>query len=107
MRGIEYVRKHLRGDQSIPLDIRVSFVRALYCDACSLVIGSVAAIVTSLFSAWKTSNPLLLLCAVALTIVFALRVLDFRAFGKDTEITTTDAAVEWELRYVVGAASHV
>ena len=64
MRGIEYVRRRLRGDESIPLDIRVSLVRALYHDARSLVIGSVAAIVTSLFSAWKTGNPSLLLCSV-------------------------------------------
>ena len=52
MRGIEYVRRRLRGDESIPLDIRVSLVCALYQDARSLILGSIAAIVTSLVSAW-------------------------------------------------------
>ena len=107
MRSIEYARRRLRGDESIPLDIRVSLVRALYHDARSLVIGSVAAIVTSLISAWKTDQFSLYLCSLAIVFVFAVRVFDFRAFSRRAEISTTDEAVEWELRYVIGAAGHV
>jgi len=107
MRGVEQLRSWLQGDESIPLDIRVSLVRALYQDAKSLVIGSLAAIVTSLASAWKTGEPSLYLCSVGIAAVFAARLLDFRAFARRSEISSTDIAVEWELRYVVGAAGHV
>ena len=107
MLGFKHLRGRLRGDESVPLDVRVSLVHALYQDARSLVIGSVAATVTSLFSAWKTEELSLYLCSLAIVSVFALRALDFRAFTRCRDIRTTEDAVEWELRYVVGAASHV
>ena len=107
MQALRYLRRRFRGDESIPLDIRVSLVGALYQDSRSLVIGSAAAIVTSLISAWKTGEPLLYLCALAIALVFLVRALDFKAFAARAEIGTTAAAIAWEVRYVIGAACHV
>jgi len=107
MRALRYLRRRFRGTESVPLDVRVSLVGALYQDYRSLVIGSVAAIITSLISAWKTHEPSLYLCALAIVSVFLVRALDFKAFAKRAEIDTHEAAIVWEARYVTGAACHV
>src|SRR5882724_3826821 len=104
MRALPLLRRRFRGTESVPLDIRVSLVGALYHDSRSLVIGSVAAIATSLFSAWKTGEPLLYICALAIAVISIVRAVDFRAFATRGQISTHEAARAWEARYVLGAA---
>ncbi len=88
--------------------MHISLVRSLYQDRQSLVIGSISASATALFSAWVTGDLAIYLCSFALALVACLRVLDFRAFSAGSaQVRTMDAATRWERRYTIGAASHV
>ena len=91
----------------MPAAIYISLVDALFDDARSLLIGSVAASTATLVGAWKTGNVPLLLCALAIALVAAARALDMRAFARARPLASAEAASRWELRYVVGAAAHV
>ena len=97
----------LRSRRDVPAAIYISLVDALFDDARSLLIGSVAASTATLVGAWKTGNVPLLLCALAIAIVAGARTLDMRAFARVRLPASTEAASRWELRYVVGAAAYV
>jgi diguanylate cyclase (GGDEF)-like protein len=94
--------------QSLPDEIYVSLVSSLFSDFRSLFVGSMAATITTLITAWKTEEPLLYLCSLAIAIVACVRGLDVHAFRKQLPaMTTSQEARKWELRYVIGAAAHV
>jgi diguanylate cyclase (GGDEF)-like protein len=94
--------------QPLPVEIYVSLVSSLFSDFRSLFVGSIAASITTLITAWKTEEPLLYLCSFAIAIVACVRGLDVHAFHKHLpQMTTSQEARKWELRYVIGAAAHV
>src|SRR4029450_13558530 len=70
--------------------------------------GSIAASITALITAWKTGEPALYLCSLAIAVVACLRAVDVRAFESGrAQVVTVAEARRWESRYVVGAAAHV
>jgi hypothetical protein len=92
----------------LPLDIYKSLVDALFDDRRSLFIGSVAASLAALISAWKSGHWLLLVFGLAIAIVAYARSLDMRAYGRiKLTLTDADSIRRWELRYVLGAAIYV
>jgi diguanylate cyclase (GGDEF)-like protein len=97
-----------RQDQPLPVEIYLSLVDALFKDFLSLFVGSIAASVTALITAWKTGEPLLYFCSVAIALVACARAFDVRAFyRRRPQLTTRAEGQSWERRYVVGAAAHV
>ncbi len=97
-----------REAQEPPAEIYISLVDSLFKDFRSLFVGSIAASITALITAWKTGEPALYLCSLAIAVVACLRALDVRAFDRRREnLSTVAEARRWESRYVVGAAAHV
>jgi diguanylate cyclase (GGDEF)-like protein len=97
-----------RDGQPLPAEIYVSLVDALFKDFSSLIVGSVAASITALITAWKTGEQALYLCSAAMLVVALARAVDVRAYQRQRPLVTGIAAARrWELRYVVGAAAHV
>jgi len=97
-----------REAQEPPAEIYISLVDSLFKDFRSLFVGSIAASITALITAWKTGEPALYLCSLAIAVVACLRALDVRAFEHQREqLTSVEEARRWEARYVTGAAAHV
>jgi diguanylate cyclase (GGDEF)-like protein len=97
-----------REAQEPPAEIYISLVESLFKDFRSLFVGSIAASVTALITAWKTGEPALYLCSLGIAVVACLRALDVRAFEQRREhLETVGEARRWESRYVAGAAAHV
>jgi diguanylate cyclase (GGDEF)-like protein len=97
-----------RNRQPLPPEIYCSLVDALFKDSRSLLVGSLAAAVTALITAWKTGELSLYFCSLAILVVSCLRALDMRAFARCREqLDTAEKMRPWERRYVVGAAAHV
>ena len=71
-----------RRRQPLPAEIYVSLVDALFKDSRSLFVGSLAASITALITAWKTGEQALYLCSVAIVIVACMRALDVQAYAK-------------------------
>ncbi|KAB2917517.1 MAG: EAL domain-containing protein [Hyphomicrobiaceae bacterium] len=94
--------------QPLPTEIYISLVDSLFSDFRTLFVGSMAASVTALITAWRTGEVLLYLCSFAIAVVACVRWLDVRAFYRRRhDLTTSEEARKWEMRYVVGAAAHV
>jgi diguanylate cyclase (GGDEF)-like protein len=101
-------RPRRREAQEPPAEIYISLVESLFKDFRSLFVGSIAASVTALITAWKTGEPALYLCSLGIAVVACLRALDVRAFEQRREhLATVAEARRWESRYVAGAAAHV
>ena len=66
----------------MPAEIYISLVDALFKDSRSLFVGSLAASITALITAWKTGEQALYLCSVAIVIVACMRALDMQAYAK-------------------------
>ena len=108
MRFWQRLTAHRDGGQPLPAEIYLSLVDALFKDSRSLFVGSLAASITALITAWKTGEQALYLCSVAIVIVACMRALDVQAYAaRRPLLTTSEEARQWELRYVVGAAAHV
>jgi diguanylate cyclase (GGDEF)-like protein/PAS domain S-box-containing protein len=94
-----------RQQRALPPDIYIPLVDALYADVRSLFLGSGAASLAALLTAWKTGQLVLLGCALALVGVAALRAVDMRKYARvRPSLTTVQAVGAWEQRYIVGAA---
>jgi diguanylate cyclase (GGDEF)-like protein len=97
-----------RDGQPLPADIYISLVDALFKDFTSLIVGSLAASITALITAWKTGEQALYLCSLAMVLVACVRARDVWAYrAQRPQLAGIAAARQWELRYVVGAAAHV
>jgi diguanylate cyclase (GGDEF)-like protein len=97
-----------RDGQPLPSEIYISLVDALFKDPHSLFVGSLAASITALITAWKTGEQALYLCSAAIAIVACARAIDVRAYAQQRpQLTDIEQARQWELRYVCGAAAHV
>ena len=75
--------------QPLPPEIYISLVDALFKDTRSLFVGSLAASITALITAWKTGEQALYLCSVAMVIVACMRALDVQAYVKRRPHLTT------------------
>ena len=94
--------------QSVPIEVYASLVDALYEIALSLFIGSAAATLAALITAWKATSLVLLVFAVLIAAVTLARVLDMRAYKKARPTLRSIAAIRyWERRYVIGSAIYV
>lgn len=97
-----------RADDEIPLDIYGSLVDALFEVQTSLFVGSAAASIAAIVTAWKAESPLLFGFGIVIALVAYLRALDMRAYRRiRPSFQTADAFRYWERRYVVGAAIYV
>jgi diguanylate cyclase (GGDEF)-like protein len=95
-------------DRSLPPEIYVSLVSALYNDFRSLFVGAIAASGTALITAYKSGEPWLYLCSLMIALLACLRGWDVRQYQKcRARILDSAAAAKWERRYVAGAAAHV
>jgi diguanylate cyclase (GGDEF)-like protein len=97
-----------RDSKSLPAELYISLVDALYEDARTLFIGALAGAITALITAWKTGAQAIYLCSFAMVVVTGIRALEVRAYARRRpELATIEEARLWELRYVCGAAAHV
>ena len=95
-------------DRSLPPEIYVSLVSALYNDFRSLFVGAIAASGTALITAYKSGEPLLYVCSAMIALVACARGWDVSHYQKRrARIVSLDEAAQWERRYVAGAAAHV
>jgi diguanylate cyclase (GGDEF)-like protein len=95
-------------DRSLPPEIYISLVNALYNDFRSLFVGAIAASGTALITAYKTGEPLLYLCSLAIALVACARGWDVGRYQKRrARISSSEEVAKWERRYVAGAAAHV
>jgi diguanylate cyclase (GGDEF)-like protein len=95
-------------DRSLPPEIYISLVNALYNDFRSLFVGAIAASGTALITAYKTGEPLLYLCSLAIALVACARGWDVGRYQKRrARICSSEEVGKWERRYVAGAAAHV
>jgi diguanylate cyclase (GGDEF)-like protein len=70
--------------------------------------GAFALSLAVLFTAWKASEPLLYLCAMAVAVVSVARAFGVRAYQKQRpEMTTAADASKWEFRYAVGTSAYI
>ena len=95
-------------DRSLPPEIYISLVNALYHDFRSLFVGAIAASGTALITAYKTGEPLLYLCSLAIALVACARGWDVGRYQRcRARIHSSEEVAKWERRYVAGAAAHV
>ena len=92
--------------EALPPEIYLPLVDSLFQDARSLITGSIFLTLSILITYWKTSNVLLLCCALAFLAVACARGLFMRAYARArSEVTTCEVARRWENRYVAGAST--
>jgi PAS domain-containing protein len=95
-----------RSAQSLPEDLYVCTVDALYSDARSLFIGATSAAMAAAFTASKSGDWTLLACAIALFAIGLVRVFDMHAYARTGPKPLTGAqARRWEVRYMVGSCA--
>jgi diguanylate cyclase (GGDEF)-like protein len=80
-------------------------VASLFSDPRTLLTGAFGTIVAAFVTAWKTSEQLLWICAIAMAIIACARAADMHIFAKrKAGVSTAAAARYWELRYVFGSS---
>jgi diguanylate cyclase (GGDEF)-like protein len=101
-------RARLRERKDVPMEIYVSIVDSLYGDSRSLFIGSLTVVLAVILTAWKTGEPLLYLCAMAMAIVMVARTAGVRAYRDHRNtIHAVEDAHYWETAYAIGVSAHV
>lgn len=94
--------------KAVALEIYASLVDALYDVKNSLFIGSFAASLAALLTAWKSGEPVLFAFAAAIAIVAWLRMRDMSSYARSrASLETAKEFRRWEHRYVFGAAIYV
>jgi diguanylate cyclase (GGDEF)-like protein len=97
-----------RTKPAVPLEVYASLVDALYDVRQSLFIGSLAASLAALLTAWKSGDWILLGFAIAIGLVAWLRTLDMRTYVRlRPTLASAEEFGRWERRYVIGAAAYV
>lgn len=95
-------------DRSLPPEIDLSLISALYNNSRSLFVGAIAASGTALITAYKSGEPWLYLCSLMIALLACIRGWDVSQYQKcRARILDSAAAAKWERRYVAGAAAHV
>ncbi len=92
--------------REIAPEIYIPLVDSLYQEGRTLLVGYFMATGAILLTYWKTGNFILLACAIAFSVVAAVRALDMRRYARvRDEVNSSEKALQWEFRYGVGAAS--
>ena len=76
------LRARQSGHDALPAEIYLPLVDSLFQDARTLITGSVFVTVSILLTYWKTGQPVLLYCALAVLVVGAARALVMRAYAR-------------------------
>jgi len=93
-------------DRKLPTEIYTSLVASLFSDPRTHLVGGAGSVSAALFSAWKTADIAITLCAAGIILVTIARAFDMHAFGKlRGKLLSRSSAARWELRYVVGASA--
>ncbi len=96
------------GNTELAPEIYIPLVDSLFRQARVLILGSVFVIGSVVLTFIKTGEILLLLNAVALAVVAAVRVYYMNVYNRARpDIATSDIAQRWESGYVVGASASV
>jgi diguanylate cyclase (GGDEF)-like protein len=94
--------------ETLPTEIYLPLVDSLYQDRRTLLLGTIFATGSVFVTYWKTGEPLLFYCALAIIVVACLRGLAigayFRARARGAIISVADGR-RWEHCYVVGASA--
>lgn len=94
--------------KSLPLEIYISTVDALYSDGRSLFVGSISTFVAAFVTYWKSGDPIFLACMSAMMVIGVVRGIDMRAYAhQPARPATVEAARRWEVRYILGSAAYV
>jgi diguanylate cyclase (GGDEF)-like protein len=91
--------------QTVPPDIYVSLVDALFSDPRSLLVGALSTSCAALLTAWETSHLSLVACAFAILVIGSLRAASMHAYARwRPEAPQLAFFQRWERLYVAGAA---
>ena len=94
--------------EALPPEIYLPLVDSLFKEGRTLFAGTILGAGSIFITYWKTGEPLLLYCAIAVLLVAALRGLVMRAYQRARPaIKTVEAARRWEHIYVAGAATSI
>lgn len=92
--------------QALPPEIYIPLVDSLFKEGTALFMGVIFVVGSVLSTYWKTGDPLILACAVAIAVVACARGVMMKAYARvRTTVTTIEAARRWEYRYSIGAAA--
>jgi diguanylate cyclase (GGDEF)-like protein/PAS domain S-box-containing protein len=92
--------------EALPPEIYLPLVDSLYQDRRTLLLGIIFITGSVFITFWKTGEPLLFYCAMAIIVVAFIRGLTIRAYfrARATVVTAEDGR-RWEHRYVAGASA--
>lgn len=91
---------------NIPVDVRLSFVRALYGNRATLWFGLAAHMLACFVIYFKTSNDAFIVFAGLFALITTMRMYDMHVFDKvDFSRLTHDKINRWELHYLIGACT--
>src|SRR5271169_2897762 len=89
----------------VPPEIHASLVDSLFQERRTLLVGSLAASLAVLLTAWKTGEPLLWTCAAVIVLFAVARNWDMGRYAKlRGPRMSYQAVAAWERRYVFGAS---
>ncbi|MDP2802418.1 MAG: EAL domain-containing protein [Phreatobacter sp.] len=90
--------------RELPVEIYVSMVDSLYEDVRSLLLGVVAALAGTIYTAHLTGHPLLIAFPFAIVLIGFVRTLRMVAYRRvRTSVVTYEQALRWEREYTIGA----
>jgi len=90
--------------RELPVEIYVSMVDSLYEDVRSLLLGIVAALAGTAYTAYLTGHPVLVAFPFAIILIGAVRTLRMMAYRRvRKEVETYEQALRWEREYTLGA----
>ena len=73
---------HPQQSRQLPPELYNSLVASLYGDPRTLLVGAAGSVGAALVTAWKSAEPLILVCAVVLAAVACARAVDMWAFAR-------------------------
>ncbi len=92
--------------ETLPAEIYLPLVDSLYQDRRTLLLGTIFVTGSVFITYWKTGEPLLLYCALAIIAVACARgLVMFAYFRARATIVSIEDGRRWEHRYVIGASA--
>jgi diguanylate cyclase (GGDEF)-like protein len=90
--------------RELPIEVYVSMVDSLYEDVRSLLLGVVAALAGTIYTAHLTGHPLLIAFPFAIVFIGFVRTLRMLAYRRvRADVVTYEQALRWEREYTIGA----
>ncbi|WP_296577202.1 EAL domain-containing protein [Phreatobacter sp.] len=90
--------------RELPVEIYVSMVDSLYEDVRSLLLGVVAALAGTIYTAHLTGHPVLIAFPFAVALIGFVRTLRMLAYRRvRADVVTHEQALRWEREYTIGA----